>query len=1622
MKKRLGLLGLALMFVLGSLLSGAFAPVLSKMVRAANDHEAGIANYMIERLPRKTFNVGDPVPYDTSEGRPLPVMVSSDAYYTLTRKVSGNDVVVGVSHSNNGVAGKTLFPGATLGASHPGYLSGSDSKLIGDKFTNFTLAGTYSYNFYSKAEYEKVACMMNGSTQTGIIQSGKNAAKSFERYTVNVYSTNYVMELPDNDRDIFPNIIIPNNKIVFPLPKHLYDNLGRDLLGPTDDKDSNEARLAAYEVEIGGGTVEQKTIIDWIYRDTSLTVYGNEGTAVAVPDIKSEASRTFWPRIDSKTYYAEYSYYNADSKISSYFRTDNITCERPNNYTAIPGGNVEAKDENAKNHIYLETTPTLSFVPTTSSFRIGTEATLPTVTVSIHEDSTIQFGSTSTLSNFTRILVRYRENSGDSWKWIKTDGTYLSGDNYSDSSILRIEDFKFTPAKVGDYQFHYFTTTIFGIGAEGAVGARAVIPTDRIVNFDGTKFLRYQLPENITIDRDYRAPEIKWTAPFVYNSADNMKPYDLEGNELVFEEAPDYSKWLPGGLSYSKTKIALGETLELPALLGDDNSTRSCDLAYEMYLYRYHNGSRVGTDPVFWISGKNGGDPGLGGGIWLNNTAFTIPFPSAATYSSLGITTPTTAAESMGKTWNSIPVAGTYDLIIRVRDEQNNGTGDIQYTFEVVDPADPNASYDWSRPHLSGLFRAGQSEYHEGDILRFNTAAFSDEYTYDSDIEVRYFISLDNEGKDIDHLYSTTDPASVVCNHATPCVSPKAAIEIVDGKNGMTIGIDGRVTVELKRGNDAGDYILNSLTANGYLTFRIYAVARNYHAIVRDVDIGNNYSYFVPSMIDPLTIKDVGTDSTLNHIIAIFDAVTIFDETYGSAAVVTDKFGGTYNNTTGAVTGTSSSWYDTEVLSNEDNKAIAIPALRFFYPNDAGSLYSTITYSVTYEDSGVTRDVVTFDGYETRGGGWQGMLGNIQSGSSVGIPAIGSSMNTNGMSIGIETTGVTETAQQAAKQRYFRPMGVGAHYITVRVTNAGGNLTVFVGKIWVVGEPVASEPIFLSAESSISLGRTANMPKLQVTINTKNYVTGSVSSGNQGYIETAEIDSDLGYYAKVGTFSLVFGSENGSAWKSLGNLFIPQAIDTYYITYILSITDDIEGKSIVGNASEMIITKTWRLSVESLASSDVSIIFDEQYNLHASEMEADGDRGAPTKYYDKNFALDNGKYTEYYDPSAPNVYNFFTSMLKSNVSELSDDQLFGGLEPEIGDTNADGTPKYWQYGKVYIPHFDAQLAKSAVDGLNEDFDENFIPSITVKKGSTNRLEVLGKVDSECKQVDYGFSDDGFYYWFRPTGTLLAEYEGSYLDYSGPDDVLTWAKKNAKNKASWAAYSNAQNNFLKVDGEYIVTYTVEYMGTKTTKSFTIQAGDTRSPQIKHEYLEKVENGKEVFNIGDKFEFNTDMIIVTGTKDPDIYAFDSAKSAEEQYLWNSTSSGKFSITILDYNGQPLEIGDDSDYNIHVEGVTGAEEQHSFKFTQSGTYYIRIRITSPTGNVGTREFRITVRQPDPESTVTPEAIWGAILIILSVGLFLAVVIYFIRTGQQTKFASAKNKPKARAKEKDDTEGGVV
>ena len=1540
MKRKIAVLGIACILALSMFLSGAIAPFVTNggiRVSAANDvqtSDGGTEQSMsIQGLPSKQYEVTA----DIQDTRPD----VNNGEFSLVRRVGSRDVLVGLSDFSK-------YAGSTTGLLE--IKTGGTSKQFG-------LPGTYIYRFYTASEF-------------------KPAGKSVHDYVITVNSSVYRIELPTNSPDILPNVVVPSVTaaspivpIVLPLPKSLYDTKGRDLLGLDDEDTKDDAILALKSAFEGVKTsaeidaMSSEDLKELVYGRMRITFFGNNtteysGATASVFGINDATSRTFVPTKDGGVYYAEYYFQQGD--ITASFRTNNITVEKANVVRIEkPHTTNDQMIADINKQILFNAKPSMSFIPVGSNFKIGSEMTLPVPTVTVSEDSAIKFDNNTTITNYSFVVVRFHPKSGNTtFRYLDKDGEQIiPGENGHPATInedynkiMRINDFKFTPKKVGTYQFIYYTTTIFGVGKNNHSSAPAT--------FEGKTFIKHYPFDNLIIDRDSQAPEIKWTEDFTYD-ANNQASID-------FDDAEDYSKYLPGSTSNSKTVIEKGESLNIPALLGKDNLTASNQLDYKLYLYSYDNGVRDGSTPVWWSSGKytdvreNGNENGDG---WDHTEKFTkITFPTKQSFETGDYLSSTLSG---GKGFKDKDVAGKYDLVVRAYDADGNPSSELTYTFEVVD------SRELSRPKFNGLFQLGQKEFYEGDTVRFNVANPTDKYTNDVNIEVKYYVSSAN-GTDIGVA--------------------GGAVEIKDdAKKGMTIN-NGVVSFKLtdEYPDSPGAYVLEKLglETDHSLQFRIYAVARNYHALVNDI----NLSAVSDPSTNKFTIGDASStvhDNTdtanfIPYITAVFDTVAIYKMSYGTAAVITDQIGD----------------YEWKNFLTDDKVAqgekIYIPALMFSYAAD--SYFSTITYEVIHKESGTSISASTAQSSENDrpiGGGWQGTIG-----STAGTTVDGDAdddrlvLGLDGKDIQEFGTGdvgdinnydgavAWENAKQIDNRRFFTSNNAGEHLVVVKATNAGGNVGIFVGSITVKGIPHYSARLINDGVDTMKIGESKSLPAVEVTIDGGKYVSGGLggAGGAQGYIVTADemagADFDPGEanprQAKVGTYSVTFGSENMNRTTMERNNFVPTVPDRYKFIFSITITDDEEEGYAAGKKPLPSITPSkplqfeleYYITVNSLENSDIVLDLDsKRYNDLANSQLSIGDTG--------------------FDATDVNRYNFFTEMTvdgaEGKTLEMTDDQLINGLIPT-------SDPSVFEYGRIYIPNELPSLAES-VRGLGADFYEKAEAYITVEwsKSKTN----IPLLDTRANSATFDHINDTDFaeglYWFKPQGFVEKDADGK-----------------------WVPANNANKDAVTVDGEYVVTYRLTYMDTTVTKRFNIAMGDTRQPKIT--YTGEPGAAENVFEktykVGGKmiFVFGKNTFNISGTKNNEFFWTDG-------YLNDTANNSNVHITVSRDSGTQVKPGldDDDKYTITFDKNTDPKnwiETHQFTFTEAGTYTIFIQVKSESGVWGNKSFSVKVEEKTPKAQIAPEKIWGIILIVLSVGLLLGVIVYFFATGRKTKFAGNQSK----------------
>jgi hypothetical protein len=273
-----------------------------------------------------------------------------------------------------------------------------------------------------------------------------------------------------------------------------------------------------------------------------------------------------------------------------------------------------------------------------------------------------------------------------------------------------------------------------------------------------------------------------------------------------------------------------------------------------------------------------------------------------------------------------------------------------------------------------------------------------------------------------------------------------------------------------------------------------------------------------------------------------------------------------------------------------------------------------------------------------------------------------------------------------------------------------------------------------------------------------------------------------------------------------------------------------------------------------------------------------------------------------------------------------------------------------------------------------------------------------------------------------------------------------------------------------DGAYTVSYSYTFGGTTENLSYKIYVGDNKNPVLTLD----ADVRKNVFGSDKKYEVGDIITLKTGwfkanasagkmtPQDDDgnfvdwwvgkkldvrvarpnsagtLTTASSPDTTGDNYVtpnltvdqifgWKRAANGKRSDRFgyeIEENTAGADHTPEGEYrhvpdNSNIKGYNAAgdkinrERTFTFKVTETGTYTVEFWVYSATtksSNIVT-EY-INVPASAARSSVSPQTIWGIVLIILSSGLLLGVVVYFIQTGRSTKFLTANTVAKGSAK----------
>ena len=1629
---------IAFTFIVSGLFGGLLTP-LQNYGAHASDHniitqDGTQQSLSIEHLPFRTYEITSPIPHLFPR--------VTNGFFALYRRVGTQDRLIGVG----GTDARNVFGQSELVFMPDGITPNPDILYIdpnGPALRAWNLPGNYVYRFYTRAEFER--------TTEHIRDHGPR--RPVHNFTTTVTTTHYTIGLPENSSDILPNITVPNHvdqnprrgtgvmtsetlPIVFPLPKTIYDTQARNILG-LDDADTRQDALDALEsifVGTGPGFITQgqfdmyvansdfDALRNLVWNDMTITFFGNvttessvntwidgsgnlvhsgTGGATQTTGIAHPASRTFVPTGTNQTFYAEYSFTRLGQQIRASYRTSNIIVEAPRH---TPPATI-------RDDIRFEARPSMSFAaPNPTQFMIGSPTTLPVPSMVVYGESRAQFerSNTTTITSYTYIIVRFYQ-SGVGWRLI---GMNDDGDQYWDhvaegrpavtlDTAMRIENFTFTPQWIGMYEFVYFTTTIFGVGERHASGVL-------YHTYQNRTFVRHYPFDPMVINRHGQGPGLRWTAQFAYDAQGRAVEVDNMGlpttTQLNFDRVVDHSNYLPGVGTGSRTQLNIvpgeGVSLFIPALLGETSApgVASNQINYQLRLFRFDQNNVRIEQYIMWSSGYFGADVSRNGGVWYNERPFTqIHFPDSQLFGTTdflggaGIPNVSTG----GTTFAGQNVAGRYEVVIRAFNPPGSGgagnTMTMSYIFDVV------RDMENSRPRFSGNgLVVSQREFRENNTVRFRTVHATDRFTADRNIEIVYYVSRFEDGRDI------TMP------HGVGPYNRAVRLEHYPSR-GMTIS-GGVVSFEINRNYAIGRYILADNTVD-HQAIHIFAIARNYHALTRIDDQGNHDPVRLgdpgATVADALsTIHDASHSDFVPFIAASFDTIVVYKIDFGSAALIRDLSHINTNLSWGALLA--------DEARTMQGRRIYIPGLEFGYEANE-SFFSTISFEVIHQRTGTparmgsrAQNVSFQDNVGQRGTDAAVILGRTD---AAGVPD------------GPDT------------RRFFESNNVGTHLVIVRISNPGGNFGIFVGTVEVRGIPQHSARLLHDGRTTMRIGEAIQVPTVAMTIDTINFVSGggfdgagrgSIVSAPRDIVERVETSPGSGTWVpwprenirvQVGEYTV---SGSGRVHMD-GNRFIPTEVGTYEFIFTITVYGD--GSRLPNGdpryhdyydpgtrllktipASQPIrLTLRHFVTVGNLQPGDVimDMMFDE-YNQMA-EM------ATLKNIEDPNF-----------DPREVNRHNFFTPMtITGNYNSAMDmAQLLSGMEPAANSAlDSEDRPTQWQYGRIFLPNEDLRL-NNYVIGINDIFTSNdpgvgAQSFITVQHQSRGTTRELLNTRTDVA-ISGGFDDEVGMFYFRPQGRLYAQFDDAIFNAELAGNLTPTEEEfmaavfasveGEEDRHDWNRVGGTTGQ--RPDGQYIITYTVTFKTLTVTRTFRVAIGCVAQPQIT--YLGTTFDSER--RVGDRFEFSfgENTFRIDGTRDP-----------SSEWFWDGFRGsvvGDNIIISITRNGTAINEYDDSYVReaaptIPEQGGDPARayvETHAFTLIEAGTYTITIDVMSDSGEWGRAVYTITVNSVPPARQIAPEEVWGTILIILSSALLIGVVIYFFRTGQSTKFSSNKVKKK--------------
>ena len=1606
---RINLSKKATVFIVGAVmaLSAVFGIILSpfhsqtRLEASAADHHHILANNQLRRLPHERARVG------TAIGVPYTGTIGQFPYFQIVRPGGVEDHVLFENHDATTLA---ALPNAGL----------------------WQHSGRHEYRFFV------------GTDGTNFI------GEPFFVHPVTVYHNDFRFVLPtnpDTHTEILPNVSIPYLPITIPLPSSFYDTRGYNLFEIR--RDANMTRYVPHIDRLARlypasllprppayATWDDFERLDFyrvaIFQDTEIRFFGVDGqmhgqhqmnqggfdesdpvdvfTLIDIAEnVATPARRTFTPVIDGNNYYAVLSFRQRGTgpRPVATLETPRISVENVGVPHALVTGEGRTPAQRRAEQIRFEFPPLVATTP--DALRLNRETVLPAATVSLSRAPVPTDGSDdpavnpvrfqSGVENFTAFsFIRAerfigasngdRENDSN-WALARTLDWVSGGTEASRIAAgmyyHRITDFKFIPTQLGEYRFTYFTTTIFGAGYDFSrenehivyVNAQGIQVTPGTAG--AIRMIRHNPFARFFVTTDNYPPRIMWTESFGYNPDGHAVYLDNAGlntpNLINFDNTTDLERLLPtrAGAASRVTQILSSEMvipgattntahiLHIPALLGWDNHTASRDLIYTIFITRSEPGSAVGETSVSFTNDPEVDTTLLGGqGAHMpydNRFPLEINFGATNVYFTNGTAGGPVAgrldqgASSLLR--NNANRETRYTISVSARDAGYGGTtGNVSvrltYTFDVV----PQSRFEMhdERP----IFQGGLANASfDGNAIAWRAVNPSDRFTNTNNIEVVYYLSIEG----LHGTYGMTFAGPIERSFF-----PVTDLLVERPGNELAFDVD-------RDEFNIADLLVQALIANnGSLNVTLIAIARNYLALSNEFEFSH--------------ANWVANNDQLPGINVASTRFNMFNINFGSAATISAQDGLTHVD----LLPDSDEWEDLLLAANshvggllQQYSDVYLPELLLRYENEPNALRSRIEFEVTLPRNAGP------------------LAPGPDSVFTTNIPAAPNArLGTSAL-----------LAHDDPNALFFEATVVGEHILTVTITNDGGNVTVFMATIYVVGEVHYSIEVE-GGTTDMHVGQTMTIPS--VVIDIYGYEFRSEADGTivaHGIAESNRV---------VGSWDFVIRSDNGLPPGNTAtgtNEFRPSFAATFTIRFIVTINNNGPQslQALIGDGLVTLPISSTAPNINAVVPHQVVVTNVDEGDIEIS-IDTDIYAGLQT-WVNAN---------PYLGPSAPQdprivVPQFQFPTLVDGVRQItvSDAALQRGLTQHPTHTN------YFRHGQIILPTWQVIMA----NGLPTPSGFTFTPEtnyVTVRAPRSEPGEyIVDTRDADTRQDHMITLNGRQHFYFRPIGEIRAGASGAVPSFGD----RTVADRREEN--------------VFADGIYVVTFRAIFEGVPAEMIFHIELGDTARPLISltEEAYERLISRLWTHGYGPNSMFTLDTMDIIVDPNGGKSNFTPLYVAQNLQVTihtpgdgpvppgngtqESMRRGEYRVHFGDrsFHDPKIDYNDADGWDLALHGAheDWGRQIWDFYLTQVGVYEIILTLDSEFGFEGTRTYRINVQQDTPRPPPSPGQIWGIILIVLASGIFLGVVVYFVKTGRQTKFASAADKKiKAEAVEKPD------